>query len=59
MKIRTGFVSNSSSSSFVCKNDKLTVEMVKQKMKNMVRFYNDFFKDAKLEYQTTVVWSIY
>lgn len=39
MKIRTGFVSNSSSSSFIC-NTKMTVEEVTESLQIMLDFYN-------------------
>jgi hypothetical protein len=41
MKIRSGFVSNSSSSSFVCKT-KMTVEEVEESLHQLLDFYNEF-----------------
>lgn len=41
MKIREGFVSNSSSSSFVCSTD-MSVDEVREKLEKMVEFLNDF-----------------
>jgi len=40
MKIRNGFVSNSSSSSFICDTE-ISLEKVKEKLVLMVDFYND------------------
>jgi len=40
MKIRSGFVSNSSSSSFICSST-LSVKEAEEKLKIMVNFYND------------------
>ena len=40
MKIRNGFVSNSSSSSFIC-DTKMSVEEVRDKLQKIVEFYND------------------
>ena len=51
MKIRQGFVSNSSSSSFVCSTG-LSIGQVKEKLKMLLEFYNEFnnqsyeFKDV-------------
>ena len=45
MKIRNGFVSNSSSSSFIC-DTKLSVEEVKELLEKMVYFFNEMFKDC-------------
>lgn len=42
MKLRYGFVSNSSSSSFICDTN-LTLDEVKEKLVKMVDFYNDIF----------------
>lgn len=44
MKIRQGFVSNSSSSSFVC-NTNLSIDEVKEKLKSLLEFYNEFCKE--------------
>lgn len=54
MKIRDGFVSNSSSSSFVCSTD-LSVDQVKTKLDIMVEMYNRLFDveetfDSMFEY---------
>jgi len=41
MKIRRGYVSNSSSSSFVC-STKMSVDEVREKLEKMVEFLNEF-----------------
>jgi hypothetical protein len=50
MKIRNGFVSNSSSSSFICNlhGDGVgyTVDEVKQGLTKILDFYNDLFEDC-------------
>lgn len=43
MKVRNGFVSNSSSSSFICGDNDLSVEKVKEKLKILLDFYNTFY----------------
>lgn len=48
MKIRSGFVSNSSSSSFVL-DTKLSLEEITVKLHMLLDFYNDFF-DQELEF---------
>ncbi len=48
MKIRIGLVSNSSSSSFVC-NTKLTLREVRQRLIELVSFY-DLFCDKDIGY---------
>lgn len=42
MKIRSGFVSNSSSSSFICSSN-LPVKEAEEKLKIMVNFYNELW----------------
>jgi hypothetical protein len=44
MKIRNGFVSNSSSSSFIC-DTKLTNEEIKIELKKLFSFCREFFKE--------------
>lgn len=41
MKTRNGFVSNSSTSSFVC-NVKMTSDELEEKLRLLVKFYNEF-----------------
>ncbi len=54
MKIRTGFVSNSSSSSFVIKKDKLTAEQI-DKIKN----HGEEAKKLEMDYvETSDYWTI-
>ena len=43
MKIRKGFVSNSSTSSFVCDTE-LSIPEIKKNLQKMVNFYNDMFR---------------
>jgi len=52
MKIRTGFVSNSSSSCFICDypTDRGSIQDVTVKLKEMVSFYNSMF-DQKYSYE--------
>jgi len=47
MKIRNGFVSNSSSASFVCgKNFSIKdIEDIKNTLQDLLKFYNTFFND--------------
>jgi len=45
MKIRQGFVSNSSSSSFICSST-LSVKEAEEKLKAMVTFYNELYGTA-------------
>ena len=49
MKIRNGFVSNSSSSSFICNfyddEPTCTIEEVEQDLRKMLDFYNDMFEE--------------
>ena len=45
MKIRNGFVSNSSSSSFICSTS-MDLEKVRQKLETMLNNYNDLFEDS-------------
>jgi len=49
MKIRTGFVSNSSSSSFICRK-KMTIEEATEKTKILLDAYNKLF-DKNLKYE--------
>lgn len=61
MKIRTGFVSNSSSSSFICnafdyegyEPKELTVEIVISKLKTMIEMYNKM-EDTNLSYEDAI-----
>jgi len=48
MKIRNGFVSNSSSSSFICRK-KMTIEEATEKTKALLNAYNTLF-DQDLKY---------
>lgn len=48
MKLRTGFVSNSSSSSFVC-DTKMSVKEVESSLRRLLEIYNEFF-DASLKF---------
>ena len=41
MKMRSGFVSNSSSSSFVCQT-KMTIKEVEEALHQLLNFYNEF-----------------
>ena len=48
MKIRTGFVSNSSSEAFICgryTDIDITIEEVTKILKKMLVFHNDIFED--------------
>lgn len=49
MKIRTSFVSNSSSSSFVC-DTKMDLTEVRRDLFKMLDFYNDLYK-TKMEFE--------
>src|SRR3972149_6300505 len=42
MKIRNGFVSNSSSSSFIC-SSKINIKNAKNKLKDMLELYNKLY----------------
>ena len=44
MKIRNGFVSNSSSEAFIC-NTKLNIKEVKEILQKTLDFYNDIFNE--------------
>lgn len=44
MKVRSGFVSNSSSSSFVC-NTTMTIKDVEKTLHQLLDFYNEFFNE--------------
>lgn len=46
MKIRQGFVSNSSSSSFIC-HTKLSIDEVNEILQEMLDFYNKIYNDEK------------
>jgi len=47
MKIRNGFVSNSSSSSFICSST-LSIKKVEDKLKTILKLYNELYdKDLK------------
>jgi len=50
MKARTGFVSNSSSSSFICSTDK-TPEEVKEILIEILKTYNKVTGDQSLEFE--------
>jgi len=47
MKIRNGFVSNSSSASFVCGENfsAKDIENIKKALQDLLKFYNTFFND--------------
>jgi len=45
MKLRNGFVSNSSSSCFVCNTD-MTVEQVKDKLADLLEVHNEYTSDC-------------
>jgi len=49
MKIRTAFVSNSSSSSFICRK-KMTIDEAKEKTQAILECYNKLF-DRELKYE--------
>lgn len=44
MKIRNGFVSNSSSEAFICNTD-LNIKEVKEILQKILNFYNDIFNE--------------
>ncbi len=49
MKVRMGFVSNSSSSSFICKT-KMSLSQVKEKLEKIHSFYWEVIKDSEEDY---------
>ena len=57
MKIRNGFVSNSSSSSFIIKKTKLSETQIKQ-IKNHIKAYKEFDMDHGYTIDKCDEWSI-
>jgi hypothetical protein len=50
MKIRSGFVSNSSSSSFIC-DTKFSIAHVKEKLEKIWDMYKELYEDSEDEYR--------
>lgn len=59
MKERIGFVSNSSSSSFIICRAKLSLDQI-EKIQNHIDYYNEYFAELPGHYQQTKAdsWSI-
>jgi len=51
MKFRNGFVSNSSSEAFICTKTDYSLEEVKNLLKGIIEFHNEFFEDRKTTFE--------